>query len=739
MKKNHNNDNFDQLLDDFISQNSYNPFEEKFNDYCDDCCKNDDTENKEPIGVNRCKIYRYNDTPTSDMVTVSLYFTRQINENDNLLVKCHNSCYLPIGETEVKAIDSSDVRPYAKVHLQSDYAWLHDVYHFVVYNDNKPIDSFSFTYNGKKFIRNGYHTVTRQSTESIIVESDFQESSWNIIRKTPGAKSIIDAVIEFNKKNLLNSWRKKQSLTEIPLNKHFVVHSNVSLINSTLPYLLCPNFSTRTANCDELCEPRATADPYELANDIFDNAENKVIKLTNILSLIAPSGMPVANKIIHNLEKRCYQWSLLIVGSHKEVEALFAAYPAIKKFIPSNHYLSHHISGSNELVHYATSYFSRHQFKFTRDAQIKVKEIIERDFSSIMLSGNAVELVTKTLSEIISGNVGKRIFNSFSDNIGDKSAFMSTIEECDFDGVIFGKSESCNYADCMNELNSLVGLTELKQNIATAMNKMKLTQMRRQAGLKNANIMPNHFIFTGNPGTGKTTVAKMLGKVFHSIGILSRGDVVVTERSKLVGRYIGETERNVNEVLRRAQGNVLFIDEAYTLYDGANDRKDFGMRVIEALLTVLAQPDPDMVVILAGYEKEMNEMLKTNPGMEGRFPHKFYFPDYNACELNQIALNLLEKCDYSLDNEAKSALYAEIEATVARKDHYFSNARWINNFVENGIISSVADRLAKQYSTNDSVVKIDDLCTIRATDIRNAAKSFSCSKPCTRRIGFQQC
>ena len=263
--------------------------------------------------------------------------------------------------------------------------------------------------------------------------------------------------------------------------------------------------------------------------------------------------------------------------------------------------------------------------------------------------------------------------------------------------------------------------------------------MRRQAGLKNANIMPNHFIFTGNPGTGKTTVAKMLGKVFHSIGILSRGDVVVTERSKLVGRYIGETERNVNEVLRRAQGNVLFIDEAYTLYDGANDRKDFGMRVIEALLTVLAQPDPDMVVILAGYEKEMNEMLKTNPGMEGRFPHKFNFPDYNACELNQIALNLLEKCDYSLDNEAKSALYAEIEATVARKDHYFSNARWINNFVENGIISSVADRLAKQYSTNDSVVKIDDLCTIRATDIRNAAKSFSCSKPCTRRIGFQQC
>ena len=133
----------------------------------------------------------------------------------------------------------------------------------------------------------------------------------------------------------------------------------------------------------------------------------------------------------------------------------------------------------------------------------------------------------------------------------------------------------------------------------------------------------------------------MLGKVFHSIGILSRGDVVVTERSKLVGRYIGETERNVNEVLRRAQGNVLFIDEPATLYDGANDRKDFGMRVIEALLTVLAQPDPDMVVILAGYEKEMNEMLKTNPGMEGRFPHKFNFPDYNACELNQISLAVM--------------------------------------------------------------------------------------------------
>ena len=139
--------------------------------------------------------------------------------------------------------------------------------------------------------------------------------------------------------------------------------------------------------------------------------------------------------------------------------------------------------------------------------------------------------------------------------------------------------------------------------------KARFDAMRRKKVGEIADKGVYHMVFTGNPGTGKTTVAKMVGKVFHALGLLSKGEVLVTERSQLVGRFLGQTEENVRNVLRQAQGNVLFIDEAYTLCDTTADRKDFGYRVLECLLTLLSQKSPDMVVIMAGYEKEM-EMMK---------------------------------------------------------------------------------------------------------------------------------
>ena len=201
-------------------------------------------------------------------------------------------------------------------------------------------------------------------------------------------------------------------------------------------------------------------------------------------------------------------------------------------------------------------------------------------------------------------------------------------------------------------------------------------------------------IFTGNPGTGKTTVAKLVGRIYHSLGLLSKGGVIVTERTKLVGRYLGETERNMAAVLEQAKGNVLFIDEAYTLCDNdQGDRRDFGCRVLESLLTVLAQKNPDMIVILAGYEKEMNQMLEMNPGMKGRFPYKFCFEDYNADELFQIASMLLKRAEYRLTPEAESRLMETIRETVKHKDAFFHNARWVEQYILDGVVSAMSDRL----------------------------------------------
>ena len=174
-------------------------------------------------------------------------------------------------------------------------------------------------------------------------------------------------------------------------------------------------------------------------------------------------------------------------------------------------------------------------------------------------------------------------------------------------------------------------------------------------------------------------------------------------------------------VLDEARGNVLFIDEAYTLYDGASDRKDFGARVIDSLLTVLSQPNPDMLVIFAGYLKEMDAMLNTNQGLTGRFPYKYQFADYNANQLYEIACSLLKRDAYILSPEADIQLRESVAKAYAQRDEHFSNARWVEQFVNNGIIPAMAGRISR--------TACDDYQTIEASDVCQAFIKFN---PATR-------
>jgi hypothetical protein len=166
---------------------------------------------------------------------------------------------------------------------------------------------------------------------------------------------------------------------------------------------------------------------------------------------------------------------------------------------------------------------------------------------------------------------------------------------------------------------------------------------------------------------------------------------------------------------------VLFIDEAYTLHDGSNDRRDFGARVIDSLLTVLSQPDPDMLIVFAGYEKEMDAMLSTNPGLCGRFPYKYRFKDYTAEQLMEIACKVLQRDEYVLTDEARKELMADIQLTLAQHTRNFGNARWVEQFIRNGIIPALADRISEQ-GIDDSPEAYQ---TVVAADIQEAYGKFN--------------
>ena len=225
-------------------------------------------------------------------------------------------------------------------------------------------------------------------------------------------------------------------------------------------------------------------------------------------------------------------------------------------------------------------------------------------------------------------------------------------------------------------------------------------------------------LFLGNPGTGKTTVAKLVGEIYHNMGLLSKGHTVETNRSKLVGEYIGMTEKKTLEAIEEARGGVLFIDEAYTLVSHESDTKDFGKEILNALLTVLSEPQPDMIVILAGYEDKMMNMMKTNPGLKDRFPLTFHFDDYSAEEL----MNTL------------------IEKAAANRNEYFGNGRWVHNLIYQGIIKSMARRVMTSSPTERNI-DIDMLCVIEESDIIETEKNFLSLKTANisspRPIGFR--
>ena len=296
------------------------------------------------------------------------------------------------------------------------------------------------------------------------------------------------------------------------------------------------------------------------------------------------------------------------------------------------------------------------------------------------------------------------------------------------------------YCKAERELEAMVGLQRLKDDMKEARMMAMFNKKRAEMCLQTDGEQRNHMLFLGNPGTGKTTVAKLVGQMYHSMGLLSKGHTVETNRSKLVGEYIGMTEKKTLDAIEEARGGVLFIDEAYTLISHESDTKDFGKEVLNALLTVLSEPEPDMIIILAGYEDKMAAMMKTNPGLKDRFPLTFHFDDYSAGELMEMACRTLKAGSYRLTDGARKYLASLIEKASAQRDEYFGNGRWVHNLISQGIIKSMAKRVMSGPVAG-SDIDISLLCDIQEADIIEAERNFLSLKTSRisspRPIGFR--
>jgi probable Rubsico expression protein CbbX len=266
-----------------------------------------------------------------------------------------------------------------------------------------------------------------------------------------------------------------------------------------------------------------------------------------------------------------------------------------------------------------------------------------------------------------------------------------------------------NIQEVLDDLDrELVGLQSVKTRIREIAAFLLVDRLRREVGLT-ADRPVLHMSFTGRPGTGKTTVAMRMAQILHRLGYIRRDHVVVATRDDLVGQYIGHTAPKTKEVLKKAMGGVLLIDEAYYLYRSENER-DYGQETIEILLQVMENQREDLVVILAGYKERMDDFFRSNPGMPSRVAHHLDFPDFTLDELMQIAEIMLDQQQYTFDGPAREAFRAYVERRMALPD--FANARSIRNAIDR-IKLRQANRL---YSGGGTVTK-EELTRIDAADI----------------------
>jgi SpoVK/Ycf46/Vps4 family AAA+-type ATPase len=239
----------------------------------------------------------------------------------------------------------------------------------------------------------------------------------------------------------------------------------------------------------------------------------------------------------------------------------------------------------------------------------------------------------------------------------------------------------------MSELDGLIGLYAVKKRIKEYAEYLKFLQIRTERGFDESGKINLHTVFTGNPGTGKTTVAKMLGQIYKQLGLLSKGHVHDVDRSDLVGEYIGQTAPKVKEAIKEARGGILFIDEAYSLARTGDDLKDFGREVIEILIKEMSEGPGDLAVIVAGYPREMRTFIDSNPGLKSRFIQWFDFPDYSPTELADIAQYGCEKRQIELTAQAKAYLFDQIVEAYRNRNRYFGNARYVNTILDQAKIN----------------------------------------------------
>ncbi len=411
-------------------------------------------------------------------------------------------------------------------------------------------------------------------------------------------------------------------------------------------------------------------------------------------------GAQALEKLMKRMEDDRGKFVVIAAGYRTEMENLFRINPGFRSRF--NYFLNIEDYSPDELYQIMQVFAKGKKYIFSPQAEALTKKMIQEKYDSRgkdFANGRTM----RSLFDQICKKQAQRLQGADISSMSNEQ--LMTIEDQD---VPYEAPKTVDYKECLKALDGLVGLGGVKKEISNLAAFLNL-QIKRG---ENNTFQGKHYVFTGNPGTGKTTVARIMTDVFKTLGIVSRGQLVEADRAKLVAGYSGQTAIKTNQLVDEAIGGVLFIDEAYTLK--SNDNDSFGAEAIDTLLKRLEDDRGKFICIVAGYTDQMHDFIDTNPGLKSRFTQTIHFDDYTPDELTQIFLNLAAGKKFTVDENTKAAIHRQFEQLYLRRDKNFGNAREARR-IFNEAVEKQSQRLVTLM--NDPNFKEEDMYRLTTADL----------------------